>query len=210
MNLAYHKAAFWSLYSTLCTPPHSILSSPNTLASVIISMRMILKHIFHFPLNMHYPPALSIIESCIKDVFSWLVAYKFSANPNKTEYLLFNSRNINPQVININLDSDIISLSYSAKNLGVLFQSDMSLDNHISSIFKFYFVQLRDFRWIRSLISRTADITLAHSFIHSCLDYFNSLFYGIPNYSITISKRFKIQLLALSLLVSVHHTSLWF
>ena len=76
--------------------------------------------------------AASIIESCIKDVFSWLVANKLCANPNKTEYLLFNSRNINLQVININFDSDVISPSYSAKNLGVLFQSDMSLDNHLS------------------------------------------------------------------------------
>ena len=59
--------------------------------------------------------AVSIIESCIKDVFSWLVAKKLSANPNKTEYLLFNSRNINPQVININFDSDVISPSYSTK-----------------------------------------------------------------------------------------------
>ena len=76
-----------------------------------------------------------IIESCITDVFS-LVANKLSAIPNKTKYLLFNSRNINPQVININLDSDVISPSNSAKNLDVLFQSDMSLDNHISSIIK--------------------------------------------------------------------------
>ena len=59
--------------------------------------------------------AISIIESCIKDIFSWLVTNKLSANPNKTEYLLFNSRNINLQVININLDAAIISPSYSIK-----------------------------------------------------------------------------------------------
>ena len=59
----------------------------------------------------HASSAVSIIESCIKDVFSWLVANKLSATPNKTEYLLFNSRNINLQIININLDSDVISPS---------------------------------------------------------------------------------------------------
>ena len=31
--------------------------------------------------------AISIIESCIKDVYFWLVANKLYANPNKTEYL---------------------------------------------------------------------------------------------------------------------------
>ena len=80
------------------------------------------------------------IEFCIKDVFSWLVANKLSANPNKTEYLLFNSRNINSQVINTNLDSDIISSSYSTKYIGVLFQSDTPRDNHILSIIKSCFV----------------------------------------------------------------------
>ena len=113
-----------------------------------------------------------------------MVANKLSVNPSKIEYLLFNSRNINPQVININLDSDIIPPSYSAKNLGVLFQSDLSLDNHISSIIKSCFVQLGDFRRIRPLIYKTAAITLANLFIHSRLDYCNSLFYGLPNYSI--------------------------
>ena len=104
----------------------------------------------------HASSAISIIESCIKDVFSWLVANKLSVNPKKTEYLLFNSRNINSQVININFNS-------------------LSL-NLVS-------VQLRNFCHIRSLISKTAAITLANSFIHSCLDFCNSLFYGLSNYS---------------------------
>ena len=127
---------------------------------------------------------MSIIESCIKDIFSWLLANKLSANPNEAVYLLFNTRNINPLVININIDSGIISVSYSTKNLSVLFQSDMSLDNLISSIINSCFVQLLDFRCIRPLISKPAVITLANSFIHSCLDYCNSVFYCLPNNSI--------------------------
>ena len=45
-------------------------------------------------------------------------------------------------------------------------------------------MQLRNFRRIRPLISKTAAITLANSFIHSHSNYCNSLFYGLPNYSI--------------------------
>ena len=45
-------------------------------------------------------------------------------------------------------------------------------------------MQLPDFCRIRLLISKTAAITLANSFIHSCLDYCNSLFYDLPYYSI--------------------------
>ena len=54
----------------------------------------------------------------------------------------------------------------------------------ISSIIKSCFVQLRHFYHIRSLISKTAAITLANSFIYFCPDYYNSLFYGLPNYFI--------------------------
>ena len=113
----------------------------------------------------HASSAVLIIEFYIKHVFSSLVANKLSANPNKTEYILFNFRNINPLVININLDLDIISSSYSAKNLGVLFRSEMSLDNHILPIIKSCFVQLRDFCCICLLISKTAAITLGNSFV---------------------------------------------
>ena len=45
-------------------------------------------------------------------------------------------------------------------------------------------MQLCDFRRIRPLISKTATKTLVNSFIHSRLDYCNSLFYGLPNYFI--------------------------
>ena len=37
---------------------YSILLSQNTLASIVISSWMILKYIFHFPLNMHHSPYL--------------------------------------------------------------------------------------------------------------------------------------------------------
>ena len=86
----------------------------------------------------------------------------------------------------------------------------MLLNNHISSIIKSCFVQLCDFHLIRPFISKTAAITLANSFIRSRLDYCNSLFYGLPNYSIHRLQRFKMQLLALSLVVFIHRTSLRF
>ena len=124
------------------------------------------------------------MESCIRDVFSWMTSNKLTVNPKKTKYLLFNLRNINPPVNTSNFDSNIISLSDSSKNLGVIFQTDMSLDKHVSSIVKSCFFQLRDFQHIRLFISKTAAITLANAFVHSRLDFRNSLFYGLFKSSI--------------------------
>ena len=63
-----------------------------------------------------------------------MISNKLSVNPSKTEYLQFNPNNANPPLNTINLDSNIISLSDNAKNLAVIFQTDMSLDKHVSSI----------------------------------------------------------------------------
>ena len=113
-----------------------------------------------------------------------MISNKLSVNPNKTEYLLFNPSNVSFPVNIINLGSNTISPNDSAKNLGVIFQTDKSMDKHISSIVKSCFLQLRDFCRICPFISKIAAITLANAFVHSNLDFSNSLFYGLPKYSI--------------------------
>ena len=113
-----------------------------------------------------------------------MISNKLSVNPNKTEYLLFYPNNVNPPIKTINLDSNIIFPSDSAKNLGIIFQIDMSLDKHVSSIVKSCFLQLYEFQHIRPFISKTAVTTLANAFVHSHLDFCNSLFYGLPQYLI--------------------------
>ena len=117
--------------------------------------------------------------------------------------------NVNvPASINLNLNT--ISPSEYAKNLGVIFQSDMSMDKHISSVVKTCFHQLREFRHIRSFIPKSAAIIFANAFIHSRIDYCNSLFYGLSKYSINRLQKYKTQLLVLLLVPLVHHISLQF
>ena len=117
-------------------------------------------------------------------MFSWVTSNKLSINPNKTIYLLFNPNNLSLPVNIINLGSNTCSLCDSAKNLGVIFQIDKSMGKHISSIVKSCFLELRDFHRIRPFISKTDAITLTYAFIYSRLDFCNSLFYGLPKYSI--------------------------
>ena len=74
-----------------------------------------------------------------------MVANKLSVNPNKTECLLFNPKHFNNLNCSINIDFNIISPNDSAKNLGVVIQSDIFMDKHISTIVKLCFLQLCDF-----------------------------------------------------------------
>ena len=79
-----------------------------------------------------------------------MISNKLSVNPNKTEYLLFNLKHFNNSNSSINIDSNFISPNESAKNLGVIFHSDTSMDKHISAMIKLCFFQLRNFHRILS------------------------------------------------------------
>ena len=59
------------------------------------------------------------------------------------------------------------------------------MDKHISSeCRKNLFPSIREFRHIRSFIPESAAITFANAFIHSHINYCNSLLYGLPKYSL--------------------------
>ena len=107
----------------------------------------------------------------------------FNRHLNKTKYLLFNSKNVKVPV-SINLNLNIISPSEFAKNLAIIFHSDMSIDKHISSVVKTCFLQLCEFCHIRSFIPKSATITFANAVINSRIDYCNNLLYGLPKYSL--------------------------
>ena len=80
-----------------------------------------------------------IMESCITDIQSWMLLNCLKLNGNKTEFLHFKPHKKGDWLHNataISVGADIILPSNDAKNLGVIFDSDQSLNSHISSICK--------------------------------------------------------------------------
>ena len=65
------------------------------------------------------------------------------------------------------------------KILGLIFDSNLSVSDHISYISKTCFAHLRDLRRIRNTLDHTTACTIATSLIHSNLDYCNSLFLNL-------------------------------
>ena len=63
-----------------------------------------------------------------------------------------------------------------ARSLGVLFDSNLCFEQHITKIVQSCFYQLRNISKIRSILNLSDAETLLHSFISSRLDYCNSLF----------------------------------
>ena len=81
---------------------------------------------------------LSLVKKCVLDIFSWLSANKLSANPDKTEYILICPKKQTITDTTLTLSTASISPSDHAKNLGVIFQFDLSLDKHISAMLLSY------------------------------------------------------------------------
>ena len=104
-------------------------------------------------------------------------------NHSKCKFMLFGSKS---QLKNSDIDSISISgndnpLSNSCRNLGVIFDSQMSTSDQNTSICKSVRYQLRNIGFIRKYLTRSATEKLVQSLISSRLDFGNGLLYNLPN-----------------------------
>ena len=81
----------------------------------------------------------------------------------------------------ITLGSYNIPFSDSAKNLGFLLDSKLSMKKHIIKICQSTYFELKRIRSIRRFLTEDAIKTLVTSYILSRLDYCNCLLMGTPN-----------------------------
>jgi len=71
-----------------------------------------------------------------------------------------------------------------ARNLGVIFDSTLSISDHISSVSKSCFLSIRDLQRIRNTFDFSTARTIATTLIHTKLDFCNSLFLNLPQYQL--------------------------
>ena len=119
---------------------------------------------------------------------------KLLLNPSKTEFLLIGTKQQRlkfSDLTNLSLSNDIIPVSSSARNLGFIFDSDMSFSDQIKSVSKSCHFHIRDIRRIRHLLPLSAATALANSLVSSKLDYCNSLYSGISQ--VNLNKLQRIQ-----------------
>jgi hypothetical protein len=156
-------------------------------------MRMILKLFLSFS-AADFAHNISHLEQTISNVYDWMSSNFLSLNTSKTEFLLIGlpqqlSKLSNPI---IHLPNNVtLSPVHSARNLGVIFDSNLTFSQHISAVSKSCFYHIRDLRRIRNTIDQPTACTIATSLIHSKLDYCNSLLLNLPS---TQTKRLQLVL----------------
>ena len=124
----------------------------------------------------------SCIQTCIGDVLIWTNSNKFNSNTDKTEVMPVGSASHVALVENEcpSIGGNSVPFKMSVKYLGVHLEQKLSMRQHIDSVCRASFLELRRAASIRPYLSRSATAGLAAAMITSRLDYCKSVFAGLP------------------------------
>lgn len=130
----------------------------------------------------HAIESLSDLGQCLTDIHSWMNTNMLKLNPDKTEFCVFGTKKQRDKLVHL-FPVDILGSPLSpvdcVKNLGFLFDNNLTLSSQISTVTKACFYHIRDLRRIRKFLPTSAVVTLSNALVSSKLDYCNSLYQGI-------------------------------
>ena len=130
--------------------------------------------------------AVRVMVDCISEIRSWMAHSLLKLNDKKTEFLIIGSRQ---QLAKVNIDGILvgsakITPATNVRNLGVWFDSSLTMSTNVGKICSKAFFGLYKIKQIRKFLSADSTKTLVHAFVTSHLDYCNSLLYGISKYQV--------------------------
>jgi len=109
--------------------------------------------------------------TCVDDINDWMSSNRLRLNPNKIQI----------NVISISVMSENINVVKTARDLGVVIDSQMSLSAHISALCRSAYYQLPQARPAVLSLTVEAAKTLVQAFIACRLDYCNSLLQAVSD-----------------------------
>ena len=122
----------------------------------IIRSHGLLYHLYADDNNSSQTADIGRVERCVADIREWIWYNMLMLNDDKTELILFHPKNTNsvqlPQGVTVGNSS--ISPSKTARNLGVIFDSTMSLSKHITGMSRAAYYHLRAIGRIRKYLDR--------------------------------------------------------
>jgi hypothetical protein len=125
--------------------------------------------------------ALATITSCIKDISLWLTINLLKLNNDKTEFFVaispHNKRRMPP--VSLQIGSETIMPSEKIRNLGVIFDSQMTMADQISALSRSVAFHLRNISRIRRYLDFETCNHIVRSLVLSRLDYGNALLAGV-------------------------------
>ena len=123
--------------------------------------------------------ALARIQARIEEIRIWMILHKLMMNDSKTEFVIVVSSGSvdNVSIDTITIGDSSVSPSGSARNIGVIFDATLCLNDHITKSCPTCHYWLNNTRRIRRCLSLTATQLLVQALVLSRLDYCNALYY---------------------------------
>ena len=127
--------------------------------------------------------ALTRIENCLKYIESWMHQNMLKLNADKTEVMLFSSKHNSRTMdtISVDMGNSSIASTSCVRNLGVMFDSNMTMEQQVNAVCRSSYGQLRKIGRIRRYLSSGATKSLVNGLVTSHMDYCNALLHVLPN-----------------------------
>ena len=122
------------------------------------------------------------IQTRIESLVGWMYSSKLKLNAEKTKVLPVASTSRLNSVgrDSVDIGGKRIPFRSSVRNLGVHLNQTLSMQQHISSVCRAAYLELRRIASIRPYLTQSATAQLVSSAITSRLDYCNSILAGLP------------------------------
>lgn len=132
------------------------------------------------PVSQGYALADSI-QYCLSCIFKWMNEYFLRLNQDKTKILVIAPPSVRKEIRigGMFLNDTCIRFVESAKNLGVILDTELSFESQVNKVVKSCFMTIRKLSSIKQFLSSNHLKSLVCTNIFSQLDYCNSLYFGI-------------------------------
>lgn len=126
---------------------------------------------------------LNVMETCLTDIQKWMSSNLLKLNSDKTEVMIFSPKHKSKLTadLSVHIGGIDISPTTSVRNLGVILDTTLSMENQVKAVCKSAYAQLRSIGHIRRCLTMDASKKVVNSLVTTRLDYCNSLLYGIPS-----------------------------
>ncbi len=132
------------------------------------------------------PTVAARISGCLADISAWMKEHHLQLNLAKTELLVFPATPTLQHDFTIKLGSSTITPSASVRNLGVIFDDQLTFKEHIAKTARSCRFALHNIRKIRPFLTEHAAQLLVQALVISRLDYCNALLAGLPSNTIKL------------------------
>ncbi len=130
------------------------------------------------------PTVAARISGCLADISAWMKEHHLQLNLAKTELHVFPATPTLQHDFTIQLGSSTITPSASVRNIGVIFDDQLTFKNHIAKTARSFRFALHNIRKIRPFLTEHAAQLLVQALVISRLDYCNALLAGLPSNTI--------------------------